>query len=95
MKIKHTPGPWTLSEKRPEVVISNVGDYVADCGVSMIISPANQAANARLIAAAPLLLSALEALVKESGKTMADLDPDISGHRSLLAAFAAIARAKL
>jgi hypothetical protein len=62
MPTAHTPGPWKLSEKNPDAVISSVGNYVADCGASMIIPPAEQAANARLIAAAPDLLSALDHL---------------------------------
>lgn len=89
-----TPGPWTLSEKRPEAVISGDGNYIADCGVSIIIPPAEQTANAHLIAAAPDLLAALEALVKESGRPLANLDPDISGHGPLFAAYVAIAKAR-
>jgi hypothetical protein len=50
--------------------------------------------NASIIAAAPDMLEALEALVKESCRTMADLDPDLSGHQCLIAAFNAIAKAK-
>ena len=94
MNTTHTPGPWTLSQKRPEAVICGDGNYIADCGVSMIIPPADQTANALLIASAPDLLAALEALVKESGRLFANLDPDISGHRPLLAAYAAIAKAR-
>lgn len=47
-------------------------------------------ANARAIAAVPALLEALEMLVKESGRSLADLDPDISGHKPLIAAYSAL-----
>jgi len=58
---KHTPGPWRLHEKthdrglRP-VVTSSRGGTIATCGGKS----AHDIANARLIATAPELLSALE-----------------------------------
>ena len=95
MKASHTPGPWSLDDQdAPLVVICPEGAYVADCGVSEIVHPAEKIANAHLVAAAPALLAALETLVKEAGIDPKDLDPDISGHRPLLAAFAAIAKAR-
>lgn len=95
MKASHTPGPWSLDDQdAPLVVIDKENAYVADCGVSIFIPPAEKIANAHLVAAAPALLAALETLVKEAGRDPKDLDPDISGHRPLLAAFAAIAKAR-
>jgi hypothetical protein len=69
MSSKHTPGPWTLSAYYPNRVIGDRNDgegrYVADChcnGLNGAEQP-EDAANARLIAAAPDLLEALKTLV--------------------------------
>ena len=51
-------------------------------------------ANAHLIAAAPDMLETLEWVVKECGRAVCDLDPEISGHKCLIAAYAAIRKAK-
>lgn len=64
MNAQHTPGPWKVGEDR-DVYTAN-----EDC-IAMIVGAADQypikpksIANARLIAAAPELLNALEQLVK-------------------------------
>lgn len=79
MGIKHTPGPWygphsrklstlpAFFAKRAMVeVVSTVSDMVpiADCGPADCIE---NLANARLIAAAPRLASAAEALLEAIG----------------------------
>ena len=55
---KHTPGPWKTTH-------SEVGGYrVSDStgwGVAVVLKDTNDEANARLIAAAPMMLEALEA----------------------------------
>jgi hypothetical protein len=55
MSTQHTPGPWSTDGTKSFYVLHN-GDFVAN---------ASTAANARLIAAAPELLAALEACVSE------------------------------
>jgi len=77
----HTPGPWELSYL---TVKTDDGFYVADCDKSLLIPPAQMLANARLIAAAPDLLEALEMCVKVAGRKTVEFD----------AARAAIAKAK-
>lgn len=65
MKAQHTPGPWKNDD----------GTIRSSCGVSIAAvlniawplgrKPENPEANARLIAAAPELLEALEGLLEE------------------------------
>lgn len=88
-----TPGPWKTRrlEGFPLQIATapdsdGFGKPLADCGE---YQPHN-VANARAIAAVPALLESLETLVKESGRSPADLDPDISGHKPLIAAYAAL-----
>lgn len=60
---KHTPGPWgvLIGDAGPIVFAGNKGNMVATC--LRQITSAEREANARLIAAAPELLTALEVLV--------------------------------
>jgi hypothetical protein len=68
----HTPGPWFLDPERPFVVQApdatdypwKVADVASDCG-----SGDQPIANARLVAAAPDLLEALQEII-------AGADPD-------------------
>ena len=68
---KHTPGPWFVPAPtyRTLYVEARIGNMmlqeVASCGPTA--DPAQQAANARLIAAAPELLEALKVLVENGG----------------------------
>lgn len=65
----HTPGPWTATESGGLLFVIDAGDYdhKADTGffVGTVTDGGKEehAANARLIAAAPDLLEALESLV--------------------------------
>jgi len=59
----HTPGPW---EKR-DLRIQKGGNYIADCDASYMLSDEEKHGNARLIAAAPALLAALET-IHEAGR---------------------------
>ena len=63
---KFTPGPWVVYKDLPtDVVVSQSGECslaTLDCGCG---SRKTQRANAHLIAAAPELYVALEALIKE------------------------------
>jgi hypothetical protein len=66
MKTTHTPGPWRVHEKSPTLVIDKHGLVIAqahsyaECGIMRDEAEAN----ARLIAAAPELLEALESVVE-------------------------------
>ena len=64
---RHTPGPWRVSahDDNGDIVVRdyNMGAIVANCSEEFYgdITPKEQSANARLIAAAPDMLAALEA----------------------------------
>ena len=59
---RHTPGPWEINERHGGVIyIEGVGNTVAIChDDGFDIDHAEAEANARLIAAAPQVLEALE-----------------------------------
>lgn len=59
---QHTPGPWRANERRSLVPERFFVDHVADPtkGIRVLIAENLSEANARLIAAAPDLLAALE-----------------------------------
>ena len=69
--MSHTPGPWKVAENlfgntASYEVYANVETKSGKGGYTRIcqITPRDQKANARLIAAAPELLEALEAMVE-------------------------------
>ena len=59
--MKHTPGPWRVREERvyTRVVTEQGGEWIANLGTN----DEKHLANARLIAAAPELLEACEAVL--------------------------------
>lgn len=84
---KHTPGPWEIAEfgRNHTILIYGPDEIlVADCGGILRRSHEEMESNARLIAAAPDLLAALEDVVR-----VADRDTVIFD-----VARAAIAKAK-
>lgn len=92
---KHTPGPWRYvrtngSQTTGERLISGARPgYLAeirDCGSGDVV------ANARLIAAAPDMLAALRAVLKECGPL--DSDPDAPGTLNAIGRIARAAIAK-
>ena len=99
---KHTPGPWTAGRLHPDgtIAIGSGSQFIAKCAPSMgsRSSVDEFSANARLIAASPDLLSALDLLVTHadpdthdgeySHVEMADL------YHAIADARAAIARAR-
>ena len=100
MTAKHTPGPWVV--KRPKnprdaigLVSRQVGCMVRDiCIVEDFRNKENEA-NARLIAAAPELLDALERIANySSGGVIEDGTPRADRHDMIHIARAAIAKAK-
>ena len=90
---KHTPGPWTFYDdsndgKTNRIEIVAIGKTVAHIYHSV---PTEDLPNARLIAAAPDLLEALQAIVK----SLADQDDEglIEHAQQMIDARAAIAKA--
>lgn len=95
MQTKHTPGPWSM-EKRVRSNFHQSGYRIWNPELTEIIAAAeNNEANARLIAAAPDLLAALEQIADEN---FANLDSPQSMRMRLRdfreRARAAIARVK-
>ena len=93
MTTTHTPGPWTVT-RHDDLPIGNIhhGPHkpgeVSVCAVSLR-GNGTDAANARLIAAAPDLLRALKVLTLEAGAGLiGDADP-----KALAQAREAIAKA--
>ena len=89
-KTQHTPGPWTIrTERRTRLVCDEHGNQISAIRpVKRYGVAGDDAANARLIAAAPTMYEALKALVesldwesKRSGTTYA-------GHEDARAAIA-------
>ena len=92
---QYTPGPWRI-QRDDQIVILNADESIAmlfrdgDVHYNDLLAPEDDAceANARLIAAAPDLLEAIQALVKEFEK---EAMPGI--YAGLALARAAIAKA--
>lgn len=69
MTTQHTPGPWRLDYKRHNVDVDNEHAIIDGKGTYLGLFRATVAdedcgkANARLIAAAPAMLAALEAII--------------------------------
>lgn len=83
METKHTPGPWSITESATHITVRNMeGDAVFhdEKRLDGVIE------DARLIAAAPELLEALEGLLHAL--------PSATTHPAIQAAKAAIAKAK-
>ena len=81
----HTPGPWFVSMKPDWDEDGGMGPAVYDCdgGVFAVVDDEPETiarpfceADARLIAAAPELLEALERLVEAAGPQM--IEPDLA-----------------
>jgi hypothetical protein len=69
MSAKHTPGPWAVSDERHGnfYVRDAAGQQLIWLGNSSRFKPGENGANARLIAAAPELLEALENIENDDG----------------------------
>ena len=86
---KHTPGPWEADESRAMTAINTADKHVAMVNISHQVSIAEHHANARLIAAAPEMLDALESLVSCISETRGS-----DAYLALIAARDAITKAK-
>jgi len=81
-KQKHTPGPWYTRHGQISSETSTHGCTIADCNATANgISDKEVEANARLIAAAPDLLAALEECITSEG---AACFGDIENHPELM-----------
>ncbi len=60
---KHTPGPWTVYETPRSFVIETVNVHRSELATVDKQSATDASLNARLIASAPCLLEALEAVL--------------------------------
>lgn len=69
---KHTPGPWAIERDhigpRSQNDDQSYGMLIQVAYLERYDWPENAEANARLIAAAPELLEALEAIINDGGK---------------------------
>jgi hypothetical protein len=92
MKTKHTPGPWEVKGTNPPMIYAREGlDIIAMIDSMGEVTLEQEAANARLIAAAPKLLAALRLVaIDYAGETPTGSDPR---SRAIRAASAAIAEA--
>jgi hypothetical protein len=88
--MKHTPSPWNLGTETLIVRSSNRESHIADCGISYSLSDSEMKSNARLIAAAPELLEALEAMLAE----MQVWESELGEHPAATKARAVLAKAK-
>ena len=79
--MEHTPGPWSVTFKRFNEVRATNGALVAEC--YKLTGLVNVYANARLVAAAPDLLDALQGVLRVADQKNDEFD----------AAYAAIAKA--
>jgi len=91
---EHTPGPWTMTEQgSPSAYVEDsdksIGIEASDRRVAAVEGWDNALDNARLIAAAPDLLAALEAVCREIVE-----DGGFPSPEAYRAGLAAIAKAK-
>ena len=97
--MSHTPGPWTVFSEVNVVAgrrgIATTGHYSSSLNADVI--EAENKANAILISTAPDLLAAMEAILQTFAWAFDDMlreYPDTPQPKAILAARAAIARAK-
>ena len=92
----HTPGPWVVVEKNGNYEVQTEQQNAYNDGPSYFIADAIDCfaaeANARLIAAAPELLSALDNLIDVADRYM-DFDENSRFGEAVAKARAAIAKA--
>jgi hypothetical protein len=84
----HTPGPWRLDVPEPdgEIIVMDEQDVSIDTIWKQPLDPSEWVeANARLIAAAPELLEALEAVQQITSEGNNLVDDDLAWIRSAIA----------
>lgn len=95
---QHTPGPWHVYDADDFIVAAGDGFSICDCqpGNPIDVSDAQAVANARLIAAAPTMLAALEFIERacEPGTDQSDDELELFVVRVRELARIAIAKAE-
>lgn len=82
---KHTPGPWYIDAKTIMVIRASDSLIAMTAGLPDDELTQQELANARLIAAAPDLLAALEAMVIRYGWGHNEADPEMKHARAVIA----------
>ena len=90
---QHTPGPWRYAGHGGTHCLDAAGRCIAEAPQPNGMPESEGIANAHLIASAPDLLAALEALLDWGREHTSPTQPN-SPHNLLVAACAAIAKAK-
>ena len=94
--VKHTPGPWVVTTCADYWVAAEDGAGIAHCGdiewANHEVMQHEWEANARLIAASPDMLAALEAIEQFDLSWSNSMDTNVEGIKDI--ASAAIAKAK-
>ena len=67
MEFKGTKDEWVVSKENPKMVLTISGGYKPNAMMLTSVSKEEMKANAKLIAAAPELLKALQGLIKQIG----------------------------
>jgi hypothetical protein len=94
MNTKHTPGPWVQAEYSKLDIVANGDTFIATARDGLNgIARERAIANARLIAAAPELLAALESLVAEYEPNIKTFATDAPRKAKWQSALVAIAKA--
>ena len=93
---KHTPGPWQVNHWDKFQVCDADGEVRGCSPIALCVegTPAERAANAKLIAAAPALLAALQAIVDEAGPVFGHNDKPGSINRMARTARLALAKVR-
>ena len=99
IKTKHTPGPWEVRKNSEHLIQSCSGDTIASveigCGCCSVDADNEDKANARLISAAPCVLSAAKnALNVLAGFAVGDLKSIRKDSPAILELRAAIKKAE-
>jgi hypothetical protein len=66
MSASHTPGPWVINREQEEILYGKLSvEDKSGYFIAQVDEGQNQEANARLIAAAPTMLAALQAVLAD------------------------------
>lgn len=84
---KHTPGPWT-AYKRPEPVGFAEWEIYYGTDTECVAEVVHEEANARLIAAAPELLEALQAVIRNDAENRDEFGLSVNVCKQAIAAIA-------
>ena len=89
--MQHTPGPWSVNFKKFSEVRAENGAVIADC--KKLTGLVNLQANARLVAAAPDLLAALDRLTQQCARLRMPGQPKSDAEKNAEAVLARVGAA--